>query len=89
MKRFQADAALWHNIQEMHEDLKRTMHFPDYYGCNLDALHDMLTECRDTELTVLHTSALYQALGDRANTVLQVLTDSSQENEGFSVRFRF
>lgn len=89
MKRYQVDAAKWSNLKEMHEDLKKTLHFPEYYGCNLDALHDVLTECRDTELTVLHPSSMFISFGERGNTVLQVLADCAQENEGFSVRFRF
>ena len=39
--------------EELHQLIKRKMNFPDYYGNNLDALHDCLTDISsETEIEV-------------------------------------
>ena len=32
--------------ERLHQELAQALHFPDYYGKNLDALFDCLTEYR-------------------------------------------
>lgn len=36
------DASRWRDDQDMHSELASALHFPDYYGRNLDALNDCL-----------------------------------------------
>lgn len=39
--------------EELHEYLKRKLDFPDYYGANLSALADCLSEmCHPTSITI-------------------------------------
>ena len=38
------DFSKFHTKQELHLYLKQQCQFPDYYGCNLDALYDCLTD---------------------------------------------
>ena len=62
--------------------------FPAYYGKNLDALHDCLTDLHEpTELIVRGTSALDELLGRRANAFRRVLDVSAEENPNLTVRF--
>ena len=42
---------------ELHEELKRKLSLPDYYGKNLDALNDCLSERRERELIVISDAA--------------------------------
>ncbi len=61
-----------------HDHLTERLPLPEYYGRNLDALHDCLTEMDDAEIVVLDTDQA-DGYGER---VLQVLSDSALENEG-------
>ena len=59
--------------KEAHEYLKETFGFPEYYGENLDALHDCLTEMTDVEVEFLNTDDMLEALGKYGEKLFQVL----------------
>lgn len=44
MKRYIVDFRKVNNIKEAHSEMKKALDFPDYYGGNLDALNDALSE---------------------------------------------
>lgn len=69
--------------EDLHRLLKGMLLFPDHYGANLDALHDMLTE-RHRELILTNTADTSDELKDYLPRLLRVLEDSSRENEGFT-----
>lgn len=62
-----------------HGYLAETLEFPEYYGNNLDALFDCLTE--KSECTILFKGAaeLYQAGGYGAR-ILEVMRDAAMAN---------
>ncbi len=70
----------------LHTYLAKKLAFPSYYGKNLDALHDCLTE-RSTPLhiTVTYTERLKEHLGDYGETLLRVLQDATEENKHISI----
>ena len=70
------------SMAEMHEVLARELNFPDWYGKNLDALHDCLTGlCEETKITFLHFPVLpFPSAG-----LLNVLRDSERENEKLEI----
>lgn len=46
------DAECMQSRKEAHTYLQEKMNFPSYYGKNLDALYDCLTEVVDTEIQI-------------------------------------
>ena len=74
------------NIQQTYEELKKQMTLPEYFGNNLDALHDCLTECAEPiELTLIpgekKEESWVAAFG-------RVCMDAAEENSKISVEIR-
>ena len=60
-----------------HEELKRKLDLPDYYGGNLDALNDCLAERRERELIVIEDAgAFLEGCGTSAVGLLRVFNDN-------------
>jgi hypothetical protein len=57
------DAAPWHSETDMHDDIAAALGFPDYYGKNLNALNDCLSNVADYS---------YGASADSMGTVLAI-----------------
>ena len=75
--------------EALHQALAALLPLPAYYGKNLDALHDCLTDLSDpVHLTVLHAQALENALGAYCRSFHRVLSDSAQENGHFTVTWK-
>lgn len=70
----------------LHDFLQQALSLPDYYGRNLDALYDCLTDLREpVALRVTVPDKLADNLGFYANSLLLVLRRSAQENELLTV----
>lgn len=64
-----------------HTYLKEQLGLPEYYGRNLDALYDLLTEHAQPRTLVLrHADALEAQLGDYAGALLETLRDAAEGN---------
>ncbi|MCM1157633.1 MAG: barstar family protein [Bacteroidales bacterium] len=62
---------------ELHNYLKKELGLPDYYGYNLDALHDCMTEQKKYRcIKVYYFDSLKKELGEYADTLLQVFRDA-------------
>lgn len=69
--------------------LKEGLSFPDYYGGNLDALHDCLTDITEpTEVTFAGYKAAKKALEADFYAFRNVVEDSADENENLTVKWR-
>ena len=69
------DGAL--GLDAIHDQLAETLHFPDYYGRNLDALFDCLTEIEeDARIRLINL----HALGRRGQALQAVLTRAALIN---------
>ena len=66
----------------LHQYLKEQLALPEYYGNNLDALHDVLAEKREpVSICICHFDSLKQVLGEYAEVLLQVLQDVGATTE--------
>ena len=66
---------------ELHDLLARELAFPEWYGRNLDALYDCLTDrTEDAAITLLEAHALEEHLGRYARSFIRTLKDIAAEN---------
>ena len=69
------DAQKLEEKEQAHRYLKQVMGFPDYYGNNLDALYDCLSEIPDLTICILHADQ-GQGYFSRVLSVFEDLTDA-------------
>lgn len=75
------DGALMTERAAAHEYLAKRLNFPEYYGKNLDALYDLLTENSSPLCLVLYrTDIMLDALGDYAVSLIDVLKEAAANN---------
>ena len=72
--------------QTFHRTLARLMDFPDYYGENLDALWDVLTEREFVNIKVINSKRMIHQMGEDALLILDLLNDLNQESKNYKVR---
>lgn len=87
MRQITVDCASVTDRAQLHQLLAQTLEFPAWYGGNLDALHDCLSEIsKDTELTLTNWQLLKENLGDYASRLVFVMHRASEENSHFQVQ---
>lgn len=75
------DGSFIRSKDHLHDILARELRFPAYYGRNLDALHDCLTDLmEDTQISVINTERADAELQQYLSRVVRVIRDSVEEN---------
>ncbi|HBA48954.1 MAG TPA: hypothetical protein DCZ91_14395 [Lachnospiraceae bacterium] len=75
------DGAAITDKNRLHDVLSESLQLPDWYGRNLDALYDCLTDMQEvTEVHILQVSALESNLGRYAKAFLKMLGEVSEDN---------
>lgn len=73
------------SFDELHDYLKKIMRLPSYYGRNLDALADCLSDLGSHVTVILNNAdAMKAGLGVYASRLLTVFYDISSEPNGFN-----
>lgn len=63
-----------------HEYMKKSLNFPEYYGKNLDALFDCLSEIGEkTEITLIYSKKIKK-------TIITTFKDAEKENQYLSIK---
>ena len=71
----------------LHDRLQEALQLPSYYGRNLDALFDVLTErSEETELLITQWETLAECLGHYAAALMDTLYDAAKENPNLTVK---
>ena len=78
--RYEIDLSGVYNPDNLHEVIAEVLPLPDYYGGNLDALHDCLTDFRDLTLIIVNSDC-----GGYFRKLLPVMQDMLQRlrEDGF------
>lgn len=72
--------------QMLHTYFADEMNFPEWYGKNLDALFDSLTDINEeTEIELINRPALHEHLGKYAKAFEKMLHEAQEENENIKV----
>ena len=65
----------------LHDVLAEELHLPEWYGRNLDALYDCLTDVREeTRITLRNRDALEEHLGSYGHRLMRLLEDVTLDN---------
>ena len=87
MRRITLALAYLQSREELHTYLQEALELPDYYGGNLDALYDLLTENTEPlEITISEEVQQEEYLGDYGTQLLCVLQDAAAVNDSLSLR---
>ncbi len=72
----------------LHDILSKALDFPEWYGRNLDALYDCLTDAgEETDLQFWNQDALESHLGSYAKALVKVVRAAAKENAGIRLEF--
>jgi len=77
MKEIILDGNMLLNKETAHDYLKKMLELPEYYGENLDALYDCLTELQDVEITIYAK----QQENIYFNRMIRVFKEAAKEND--------
>lgn len=89
MKHYSVDLRNIYTRESLHQTLMDALELPDYYGKNLDALMDCMTEIReDCEIEFTGLSELTDNLMEYAERFLTTLHLAAFENHHITLLFR-
>lgn len=86
--KFKVDIRGVRDRKELHRCLAETLPLPDYYGNNLDALYDVLTEQGEPwDIEILFMNETEERLGAYLLTMKRMCEAVEQENPHVRVRW--
>lgn len=86
MRTITLDINRLHSVPALHKYLRSALALPVYYGANLDALYDCLTEIAEPAQIIVPANITdNENLGWYGEQLLQVLQDAAEENDNLQV----
>lgn len=83
------DGTLIHTKAELHDTISQALAFPQWYGRNLDAMHDCLTDIHeDTEILLQNYAQLASHLGIYAHGLRAVLRRAEENSPYIHVFYK-
>lgn len=77
------DGSKWLSRREAHEEIARAMEFPSFYGCNLDALFDMLST-DEGHARIVNAAFAINTLGAYGLSIIKTFFDAAEKNKRFT-----
>lgn len=71
--------------EAVHDYFCRMLDMPKYYGRNLDALFDVLTDISEETVFYLEEDGETETLPDEVEKLLRVLEDAAEENRHIQI----
>ena len=72
-----------------HSHLAQQLELPTWYGRNLDALYDVLTEIGDdTEIVLENPAAVAQQLGKYGEALLSTMQEAAESNPHLTITLK-
>ena len=88
LNEFIIDGAEMFTKEKAHEYLREKLHFPDYYGNNLDGLWDVLSTIdSDTQIIMKNRDQLMKALPEYGEKLINTFVDAALANEKLVLSF--
>lgn len=84
MKKVTIDCSSITQSADMHAVLASELSFPKWYGHNLDALFDCLTEIEETTLILIN----WNPAADWADGFAETFSDAAAENPDFTIEIQ-
>lgn len=82
------DGLMIHTKDDLHNTFAQAMAFPEWYGRNLDALHDCLTDIHeDSQIIIYNYPQLEEHLGIYTQGLRAVLRRAEESNPFIHVFF--
>ena len=86
MKTYIIDLTSVYNTDELHAAIRDVLPLPDYYGNNLDALHDVLTDIREEcRIAFLHTDEADITMPNYMRSLRTMCKDVMEENKKLKI----
>ena len=83
------DGEMMTDQKALHDYLKKQLDLPDYYGKNLDALYDLLTErLVPISIEFYNLSKAESLLGKYASSLVNTFKDAAEENPFLEIKFK-
>ena len=72
-----------------HAHLAERLDLHSYYGRNLDALYDVLTEIgAETEIALMDPAAVIEAMGKYGEALLSTMQEAAEENPRLTITLK-
>ena len=76
------DGSLMTSREKTYRHIAKELRLPDYFGKNLDALYDLLTDLYvndDTIVILINCRKMKKSLGEYGDRLIQAFTNASEE----------
>jgi ribonuclease inhibitor len=87
MRKIHIAAEQFTTEEEVHDFFQEQFNLPDYYGRNLDALYDVLSEVTEKTQIIISSGVADEAnLGEYGERLLTVLEEVAQDNNDIKLK---